>query len=413
MTDQLMKFIELCNKNENPPVVVLGSAVNGLSYLRSLCRKDIPVLCMDHNPGYASKSRLGNFILLDKNDTDDIPGEADADRIFSLLKHHGITAVVFGSADEWQVYISRRGNSEKSNFISLAPGLETMAAIVDKQAQYELASGAGINVPKFANAAEVFSGNVKWTDFPAIIKPRWAHIGRGAIGGKALRVETLELLHESLNDLMKEAKVEDYLVQKVISGADRSLFAYLGCYDAEGHEFAFLVKQKLRQYPPFLGDGSYDMTCNDEPIAQAGRKLLNALNYRGLVGIEFKREPDSKDFGLIEINPRTVSTNQLATTAGIDFPWIAYQLALHKADPDKYKKPTPSKGYRSGVAHVNEERDFLTFLERRKKNELGFFEWFASVIRAESFALWDIKDPLPFLSMVYARVTKRLQKVFS
>ena len=411
MIEKLLHFIQQCRNTDKIPAVILGASVNGLSYVRSLGRRKIPVLCLDHHLSDAFRSRFGTFILLTKENHEAGRGERAADGIFAKLREHGIKPVAFGSADEWQAYIADRAGAENPDFISFSPGRETMATIIDKQAQYEAATGVGIAVPAFANAAEVLSGKVEWTEFPAIIKPRWAHLGREAIGGKALSVDSPESLHTNLRQLQTEARIEDYIVQTVLIGTDRCLYSYLAFYDEPGHEFTSLVKRKLRQYPPIFGDGSYDVTCRDEELAQAARKLLVALKYQGLVGVEFKRNPDSVDFGLIEINPRTVSTNQLAITAGIDFPWIAYQMALHQAFPEKMAAPKAPAGYRADVAHVNEERDFKTFLLRRKNKELGFFEWFGSVMKAESFALWDKGDPWPFFSMVTARIGSRIRNL--
>lgn len=410
MKNILMKFIKQVMKSDNVPVVVFGSSVNGLSYLRSYGKRNIPVLCLDHTDGPAAKSRYGCFIKLAINADDDVRGEKEADRIFKILDEHKIKPVAFGSADEWQVYIAGRSESAAPLFISLAPGQKTMESIIDKQAQYELALSVGISIPSFANAADVFIGKAEWKIFPAIIKPRWAHLGRSAIGGKALLVNSPEELNDHLTAMQKSVKIEDYIIQTVLKGGDNCLYSYLGLYEPGGKEFTGMVKRKLRQYPPFLGDGSYDMTCIDKPLEDAARKLLSAIDYKGLVGVEFKRNPDSDDFGLIEINPRTVSTNQLAINAGIDFPWIGYQMALHLHDPEKFPKPSAPAGYHSEYHHVNEERDFKTFLILRKQKKITFSEWFQSVYNAESYALWYKGDKRPFWNMVRSKIGNRWKK---
>jgi D-aspartate ligase len=410
MKNRLDKFIKQCKQSGIVPTVVMGSSVNGLSYLRSLGQKNVPTLCLDYYHGSASKSRYGHFVLLEAQPGEDITGEGAADQLFQILNEKGIKPVVFGIADEWQVYIARRNASPTPPFLSLSPSQQAMETIIDKQAQYELATRLDIAVPQFANAVDVLTGKSEWRAFPAIIKPRWAHLGREAIGGKALLVSSAVALQESLANLSTEVKIADYIVQKVLQGTDNCLYSYLGFFVPAGYEFTGLVKRKLRQYPPLLGDGSYDMTCIDEPLAQAARKLLAAIDYQGLVGVEFKRDPGSDDFGLIEINPRTVSTNQLAINAGIDFPWIAYQMIVHLNFPDKMPRPQAPTQYKVGYHHINEERDFNTFLIRRKQGELGFWKWFKSVVTAESFALWNKKDPWPFLNMVASKIGKRFRR---
>jgi len=412
MKEKIKNFINKCQKSELTPAIIFGSSVNGLSYVRSLGRKNIPLLCLDHVSGPASKSRYGDFVLLNIKENENTRGETEADQIFDILKEKGIETVVFGSADEWQVYIAKRSELTPSPFLSLSPDQKSMDCIIDKQAQYELATSLNIDVPHFANAESIYSGKNKWTDFPAIIKPRWAHLGRGVIGGKALFIDSIESLQENLNKVNAKANINDYIVQKVLKGEDSCLYSYLGFFEPSGNEFIGMVKQKIRQFPPFLGDGSYDMTCLDEPLADAARKLLKAIDYQGLVGVEFKRNPKSDEFGLIEINPRTVSTNQLAINAGIDFPWIAYQMIIHLAYPQKMHRPMVPKSYSLNYHHVNEERDFKSFLIRKKQKEITFSEWFKSVRTAESYALWDKRDIKPFWNMIFSKLPIVLKRIF-
>jgi len=411
--EKIEKYIQLCKKSDKTPVVIFGSSVNGLSYVRSLGRKKVPVLCLDNTSGPAAKSRFGIFILLEILKKEPVRGETVADTVLNILNQEKIKPVVLGSADEWQVYIAKRSESNRPSFISFAPAYKTMETIIDKQAQYELASGLGISVPAFANAGAVLEGKVSWNRFPSIIKPRWAHIGRGAIGGKALLVNSAEALQAKLNSMQLTAEVTDYIVQQVIEGTDNCLYSYLGLFEPAGYEFVGMIKRKLRQYPPFLGDGSFDVTCTDTQLTEAAKKLLSAIDYQGLVGVEFKRNSDSDGFGLIEINPRTVSTNQLAIRAGVDFPWLAYQIAVNREYPELMPRPHITEGYKVDYHHVNEERDFKSFLIRKRNKEIGFFEWLKSVLSAKSYALWDKGDPRPFFNMVLSKSVSGIRKIAS
>lgn len=397
-----------CQNSCHYGVVLLGASVNGLSYVRSLGRRGVPVLCADTYRGIASKSRYGSFVVLDVKTTDAIAGEAAADRLIAALNERGIRPIVFGSADEWQVYIAQLAAADELDFVSLAPDRATIERIVDKQSQYEFAVNVGIDVPPFANAGAVHDGTATWETYPAIVKPRWSHSGRDAIGGKAVLVESPRALADRLDQLTTVAEVGDYLVQAVIDGSDDCLYAYLGCFDAAGREFSHVIKRKLRQHPPSFGDGSYDMTCRGEPIAEAARTLLAALEYRGLVGIEFKKDPTTGEFAMIEINPRTVSTNQLAITAGVDFPWHAYQLAVHGGMQEGVDVPLSERTYRVGVRHVHEEREFRLFLERRRRGEVGFFSWLGEMLRADSYAIWNWRDPWPFVCSFAGGLRRRV-----
>ena len=407
---ELFRFSTRCQRTPGPPTVVLGSSVNALSFVRSLGRRGIPVLTVDAFPGIGSKSRFGSFFPLVVESADDIPGETAADELFSALNARGITPVAFGTGDAWQVYIAQRTANGDPPFMSLAPSRSVIERLVDKQMQYEFASAHGVPVPAFANAHSVSCGEIAWDAYPAIIKPRWAHLGRSVIGGKVLSIDTEDALHRMLCDLASRANLADYLVQKVIPGPDECLYAYLGCFDSEGREFSHLMKRKLRQHPPIFGDGSYDVTCRDDELVEVSRDLLKALGYRGLVGIEFKRTRDPDGFALIEINPRTVSTNQLAIRSGVDFPWHAYQIMLHRDQPESIDVPASARTGRPGVYHMHEERDVLSLLPRWQRGEITLLGWLRCVFRARSFAIWDVSDPWPFLCMAAALIGRQLKR---
>ena len=122
------------------------------------------------------------------------------------------------------------------------------------------------------------------------------------------------------------------------------------------------------------------------------RRLLRAFDYRGFVGVEFKFDARDQRYYLIEINPRTVSGNQLAISAGVDFPWIAFQYLIGGNPEVK-----PSALGRPAVTYVNEEWDVQAFLSMRKTGALNLRGWLGSLRQARAKAFWAWDDPLPAL----------------
>ena len=111
------------------------------------------------------------------------------------------------------------------------------------------------------------------------------------------------------------------------------------------------------------------------------RELLRKFVYRGLVAVEFKHDARDGTYRLMEINPRTVSGNQLAIRAGVDFPWIVYQYLVYPgACP-------PVNGFRPGVKHVNESWDLLAYRARRKDGDLPFWTWLRSLAGTQAWAI--------------------------
>ena len=156
-------------------------------------------------------------------------------------------------------------------------------------------------------------------NYPCLLKPYISHISRPALSNrKVFVVDSQTELVPAYERLVSGGL--PFMVQEIIPGEDNALFGYLAFWDAEGREHSWLTKQKLRQNPPNYGDGSLQITVEAPEIAQLSRRLLRALNYSGFVGVEFKFDARDSTYRLIEINARTVSGNQLAISAGIDFP---------------------------------------------------------------------------------------------
>lgn len=197
------------------------------------------------------------------------------------------------------------------------------------------------------------------------------------------------------------------MVQQIVAGNDEAIFWYSGFWDQQGREQAWFTVQKLRQFPPGFGDGSFQRTLEAPVVLQQSRRLLEVFRYRGLVMVEFKRDARDGSYHLMEINPRTVSGNQLGVSAGVDLPWIAYR---NLAELDRAETLQPP--FRLNVKYVNEEWDVQAFAALRKSKQLTFAGWMWSLrgTRAWSLFAWD--DPLPLLVGLWRFFCICIQRVF-
>jgi predicted ATP-grasp superfamily ATP-dependent carboligase len=138
-------------------------------------------------------------------------------------------------------------------------------------------------------------------------------------------------------------------------------------------------------------------------VADLSRRLLRAVGYCGFVGVEFKFDSQERVFRLIEINARTVSGNQLAIAAGVDFPWLGYQYLTGAGLADVSLAP-----FQVGVKYVNEEWDFQAFWALRKSGELGLWDWLRSLWDVQARAFGDLGDPFPLLAGIGRLMLGRL-----
>jgi len=369
-----------------PLAVVLGGSCNGLSFARSLGRRAIPTLMLESEPFLGSYTRYAKVIRLP-------PVERFADEWLTLFRSIGerlaAPGILFSTSDVHSLWVSRHAEALESIFRFLLPDRETLERILDKRAQYEAARAAGVPIPSvhFPTSGEEVNTLAATLAYPCLLKPYVSQEARPKLGAKVVVVGSKTELRSAFERITRMGV--RVMVQEIIPGEDGELFGYLAFWDGIEGERAWVTKRKLRQYPPGFGDGSLQETVEAPEVARLSRLLLQAFGYRGFVGVEFKRDARDGGYRLMEINPRTVSGNELAIRAGVDFPWIGYRHLTGL--------PLEPAAFRRGIRYVNEEWDVQAYLALRKAGALSLGGWLASLrgVRAKAFAAWD--DPLPLL----------------
>jgi D-aspartate ligase len=228
--------------------------------------------------------------------------------------------------------------------------------------------------------------------FPCVLKPRFSDLwDRHHTGVKLTVSRDAEELHHNYRRMLQTG--ETVLLQEFIPGDDSALHGYLAYYGANGLPLAAFTKQKLRQYPPTCGNGSLMISTKNREIAQVSENILNTLAYQGLVSIEYKWDYRDQRYKLIEINPRSVSWNQLAIDCGVDFPYIAYRNILGVDAPT-------TTDYRSGIKYLHLGWDVQSLLAQRRNGSLTILKWLSSLRGVRSLAVFNLRDIKPFLAYV-------------
>jgi predicted ATP-grasp superfamily ATP-dependent carboligase len=87
--------------------------------------------------------------------------------------------------------------------------------------------------------------------------------------------------------------------------------------------------RRLREKPP---SGGVSVLCEsvapDPHLIEQAATLLGPLRWHGVAMLEYKQDRRTGQPFLLEVNGRFWGSLQLAVDAGVDFPYLAYQLAL-------------------------------------------------------------------------------------
>jgi predicted ATP-grasp superfamily ATP-dependent carboligase len=384
-------------------VIVGNGSTNDLSFLRSLGRRGVPTIFCTGDRQLGSFSRYGLRIRLPAVEDDPREWLEVLHLSAALLKTR---PVLFALSDPHCAFVSQNADILRRNFRFVLPDAETVECILNKKFQYTAAGAAGIRVPPTYypdGVQEVIRLGCN-IGYPVILKPYTAHLGRPLISN--LKV----LVIQSATDLVSAySKCTDsgasFMVQQIVPGGDDNIFWYSAWWDERGRERAWFTGQKLRQFPPGFGDGSFQQTVEAPVVLEHSRDLLEAFRYRGLVSTEFKRDPRNGNYYLIEINARTMSGNQLGISAGVDLPWIAY------CDLAGLDSPAPSRSLTINVRYVNEEWDVQAFWRLWKSKELTLASWLLSLRGTRAWALFAWDDPAPLLCGLWRFLSVLLRRV--
>ena len=371
-----------------------SASFQALHIARSLGRRGIPVVRI--HPGrreLSLNSRYCTRAVLSPNVHDS--EKALLDFLLELAREYDGTRVLLAASDETAHFIGRYREELLAAYRVPGPG-SVMETIIDKRLQYGAARALGIPIPETyfpadASEAQALAGTLR--GYPYIIKPNVAHHWRLAAVKKHLKsAGTVKavVVHDAEQLIQEYRRISAVdaavMIQKVIPGGDERLFCFYGYFDERSRMLGCCVRHKLRQLPLHFGYSTALQSCENDTVVEQSVRLLQGLNYHGIVGIEWKHDPESGETKLIEINARATNAVALPTACGVDLPYMAFAEAVGQP-------VAPVKGWKTGVKWLW----FIEDLWAARELGLGSLEWLKSLRGPKCYAVWAADDPTPFL----------------
>ncbi len=147
---------------------------------------------------------------------------------------------------------------------------------------------------------------------PLFLKADGSHALVGA-ESKVFKAATVDEALRQLGDM--RGLYSRWLVQGFVPG--RGVGAFVLRWN--GEVLAEMMHLRLHELP-LLGWSSYRKCWWHEAIMADARDKLAALDWQGVAMMEYRWDPDSNRFALIEMNGRLWGSLHLALFAGVDFP---------------------------------------------------------------------------------------------
>lgn len=313
--------------------MVLALTGTGLAVARAVAQAGLgPVLGVDDDqtrPGLYSRHVTCHPKLTRRKLDDTLITELVA---YARAQDHPVVLVpAADDACEWLA-----DNAEKflpSLRISAGYSPERAGVLLDKWAFGERCRLLGIDVPLtyLPETLEDVRAFAQEVGLPCIVKPRAGHLWRNRLSGQKLLVpQTLEQLLRDMEHIVGDPKA--VVLQELVPGPESNLGVAAVWTGQDGTLRHVLTARKIRQFPRQFGSGSRVVTEALPEVADLSAQVLQKLDYRGLCGTEFKYDPRSGNWRLIEINPRPTLWYDLCRAAGSNL-IAAHILELAGLDP--------------------------------------------------------------------------------
>ncbi len=370
--------------------VVIGiDSLPGIQTARILARRGLTVIGVTEDPDQAfTRTRSCQRMVQAAKAT-----PALVDTLLALAETLDDKAVLVPCEDSSVLVVSRHRARLAPAFHIALPPPEVVELLIDKVAFTEHALATGLPIPPTAILrSEADAVRAAATlPYPAVLKPphrtdAWvAHTP-----AKAIQVDDAAALVAHARAAL--AHVPVLIAQKWVAGTDTDLYSCNSCYSATGELLVQFTAKKIRQWPPRTGISSLGEAAHVPEVARLSAQLFASLPYRGLAYLEAKRDVNDGQFYIIEPNiGRPTGRSAIAEAGGVELVCTMVCEAAGRPLP-----PARAQGDQP-VKWIYLRHDLQSALYYWTQGELGLRQWARSLRGPKAFAIFDWRDPAPFV----------------
>lgn len=288
-------------------ILILGGGLQGLSCGASLRNKGY---CIDivSNDLQIKKSKFFNKVFFDIVLNDATLLELLNKRCYDVLIPMGDNSVSL---------LSRNKDNIESKYRCkcACPDYDTLSIVEDKHLFMDFCEQNNIPHPKTAplntETLDYCTNNIK---FPALIKPDFSVGARGIT-----RVNNKTELHKKYREIID--KYGPCTLQELIDN-NEYYYNVMLYRDKKGSFIANAIIKIVRMYPVNAGSSSCCISVVNNELLNICKECLDKLNWVGIADFDILQCLKTKEYKIIEINPRVPASLKSAMVSGINFPEI-------------------------------------------------------------------------------------------
>ena len=390
----------------NPKAVILGSNYFiALTILRSLGPMGVPCVAIDHTQqdAYAMRSKYVNEKLISPHYKKEEPQFLAF--LIDYAKRQSAKPVLFPCADNYVEFIDAHLPELLPHYHIPIHTQGLYTKVMNKDSLFELALKHRMPVPPslMSSDPQLFERVDREIGYPCILKPVDSPAFSKTFFVKSFVVKNEEELKAGLIKV-KDAKL-DVIVQRIIPGFDDHMYTYDAYLNQHGKVTHWVTCQKQRQYPINFGASTFTLQKYEPKLHEIGAPFLETIGFKGFAEIEFKKDAETGQFYLIEINVRTTTLNYMLNKAGINFAYVHYREMIGQPlPPAAVEEDTP-------YAFWFEYEDLLAIRAYRKAKQLQWSQILPQFKAHLVPAVYDGDDIAPFLGMLGVLFRRFLRKI--
>lgn len=367
--------------------IILGGDYQGLGIVRSLGKRGIPICVIDDEQSIARFSRYTTHAVHVKNLRDE---RQTVDTVLAIGRRLHLDGwVLFPTRDETVAAFSRYRSELAEWFRVPTPELSVVQWAWDKRNTYRLAQELEIPTPRTWYPERIEDLETITGKPPFVIKPAIKEHFIYETKAKAWKANTHEELAERFQQAAALVQPGEVMIQELIPGNGQQQFSYCAFFK-DGQAIGSMVARRQRQHPPEFGRASTFVETIDLPLLETlSKRFLEAIQYYGLVELEYKLDPRDGQYKLLDVNARTWGYHSLGQHAGVDFPALLFA--------DQLGETVQECRAQDGVKWVRLATDLSTGLVEILDKRLSWRAYLHSLKHVQAEAVFTRKDPLPGL----------------
>jgi predicted ATP-grasp superfamily ATP-dependent carboligase len=373
------------------PAVLLGD----LNLLRCFAGSKIPTIVASSDarePALYSRHAGQRRLIAPFEQTERVLSDLEA-----IARPYTERPTLFYGSDRQLLTLSRHRARLDSLYRMPLPAADLVENLVDKSRFSALARKLELPTPptlashEFETAQDIVAKIAP----PWLIKPNvheaWTEFRAAERLGpkKGVRVRSAAELRGLLHKLGRHGR--DFVVQGYVPGGEEQVYSFHAYVGAGGDLLGHFVGRKIRTYPREAGASTYLELVDHPALVKLGSEVVGKLGVVGPVKVDFKRDPRTGRFYLLELNARYNLWHYLGGVCGVNLPLIAHAELTGEECPVPHLHSTDVRW----LSFADDLRSLLR--GQRPSGELGLGTWLRSLRGRKVYDVFSWSDPVPFL----------------